>query len=264
MNGKKVIVVMPAYNAAATLEPTLRDLPEGLADEIILVDDGSRDATVAEARRLGLTVIEHVHNAGYGGNQKTCYTEALKRGADAVIMIHPDYQYDSRLAGQLIRFIVDGYFDVMLGSRIRTRAEALAGGMPIWKYLANRFLTITENVFLGLNLSEYHTGYRAYSRRVLETIPWRENSNDFAFDAQFLVQVVHFGFKIAEIPVPVRYMEEASSINFRRSLRYGWENLKVVGQYWLHRLGFKKYRLFLPPGADAAPLPETKPPTKPA
>jgi glycosyltransferase involved in cell wall biosynthesis len=250
---------MPAYNAAATIEPTLRDLPPGLATEIILVDDGSRDATVAEARRLGLTVIEHVRNTGYGGNQKTCYTEALKRGADVVIMIHPDYQYDSRLAGHLVRFIADGYFDVMLGSRIRTRTEALAGGMPIWKYLANRCLTITENMLLGLNLSEYHTGYRAYSRRVLETIPWRENSNDFAFDAQFLVQVVHFGFKIAEIPVPVRYMEEASSINFKRSVRYGWENLKVLGQYWLHRLGLKNDRLFLPPTADGAPLPETKP-----
>lgn len=258
MRDKKVIVVMPAYNAAATIEPTLRDLPPGLATEIILVDDGSRDSTVAEARRLGLTVIEHVRNTGYGGNQKTCYTEALRRGADVVIMIHPDYQYDSRLAGHLVRFISDGYFDVMLGSRIRTRAEALAGGMPIWKYLANRCLTITENMLLGLNLSEYHTGYRAYSRQVLETIPWRENSNDFAFDAQFLVQVVHFGFKIAEIPVPVRYMEEASSINFNRSVRYGWENLKVLGQYWLHRLGLRKDRLFLPPSADAAPLPETK------
>jgi len=242
----KIIVVMPAYNAATTVEKTVADLPPGVADEIILVDDRSGDETVAIARRLGLTVIEHERNLGYGGNQKTCYRAALEKGADVVIMIHPDYQYDSRLAGHMVSFIADGYFDIMLGTRIRTRAEALQGGMPVWKYLANRFLTIAENVLLGQNLSEYHTGYRAYSRRVLETIPWQGNSDDFAFDAQFLAQAIHYKFKIAEIPVPVRYMAEASSINFKRSLQYGLANLKVIWQFWLRRLGLGGRRLFPP------------------
>jgi len=247
MKVKKTVVVMPAFNAESTIARTVHDLPDGLADEIIVVDDCSSDRTVEIARDLGLTVIVHSENRGYGGNQKTCYTEALSRGADIVIMIHPDYQYDSRLAAHLIRFISDGYFDIMLGSRIRTRSEALRGGMPAWKYLANRFLTIFENILLGQNLSEYHTGYRAYSRRVLETINWRENSDDFAFDAQFLAQAIFFGFKIAEIPVPVRYMSEASSINWFRSVRYGLENLRVIGQFWLHRMGLKRYDLFISP-----------------
>ncbi|HPM75987.1 MAG TPA: glycosyltransferase family 2 protein [bacterium] len=246
MAKKKTIVVMPAYNAATTLERTVADIPAGVVDEIIVVDDCSRDATVAVARAMGLTVVVHERNLGYGGNQKTCYREALAREADTVIMIHPDYQYDSRLAGHMISFINDDYFDIMLGTRIRTRREALAGGMPIWKYLSNRFLTITENILLGQNLSEYHTGYRAYSRRVLETIPWWNNSDDFAFDAQFLAQAIYFNFKIAEIPVPVRYMPEASSINLKRSMEYGMANLKVIAQYWLHKLGIKRDPLFLP------------------
>lgn len=246
MKGKKVIVVMPAYNAESTVERTVADIPAGLADEIIVVDDCSSDRTVEVSRELGLTIVEHETNLGYGGNQKTCYREALARGADIVIMIHPDYQYDSRLAPHLIRFIADDYFDIMLGSRIRTRREALAGGMPVWKYLANRFLTITENILLGQNLSEYHTGYRAYSRKVLETIPWQKNSDDFAFDAQFLVQAIYFGFKIAEIPVPVRYMAEASSINWLRSTQYGLENLKAVFQCLLQRSGLVSNDLFIP------------------
>jgi glycosyltransferase involved in cell wall biosynthesis len=255
MSKPKVIVVMPAYNAETTVEATVRDIPPGVADDILLVDDCSRDRTVEIAERLGLMVRRHERNTGYGGNQKTCYREALARGADIVIMIHPDYQYDSRLAGHFVQFIADGYFDVMLGSRIRTRGESLAGGMPVWKYVANRFLTVLENLLLGQNLSEYHTGYRAYSRRVLETIPWENNSDDFAFDAQFLVQAIHFGFTIAELPVPVRYMPEASSIDFRRSVRYGWENLRVIAQYWLHRLGVKRYGLFAPKSAAIAPDP---------
>ena len=252
MKRKKVIVVMPAYNAATTVEKTVADIPAGLADEIILVDDCSQDDTVRIARDLGLVVIQHEKNVGYGGNQKTCYREALARGADVIIMIHPDYQYDSRLAGHMSAFIADGYFDIMLGSRIRTRAEALAGGMPVYKYLFNRFLTITENVLLGQNLSEYHTGYRAYGRRVLETIPWQRNSDDFAFDAQFLAQAIAFDFRIAEIPVPVRYMPEASSINFKRSVEYGLSNLGVILSFWLHRLGIRKSPLFLPRAADEA------------
>jgi glycosyltransferase involved in cell wall biosynthesis len=236
---------MPAYNAGRTLENTVRDIPDGLADEIILVDDASADDTVSIAERLGLTVIRHDRNTGYGGNQKTCYRSALEHGADIVIMIHPDYQYDSALAPHMVRFVKDGYFDIMLGSRIRTRREALAGGMPIWKYFSNRFLTIFENISMGQNLSEYHTGYRCYSRRVLETVNWPENSDDFVFDTQFLVQAISHGFRIAEIPVPVRYMDEASSINFRRSLTYGLLTLNTVARLWAHRLGLRRDPLFL-------------------
>ncbi|MCZ7585817.1 MAG: glycosyltransferase family 2 protein [Deltaproteobacteria bacterium] len=244
---------MPAYNAARTLKDTLGDIPDGVADEIILVDDASSDNTAALARELGLTVIVHEKNKGYGGNQKTCYRTALEHGADVVIMIHPDYQYDSALAPHMIRFVADGYFDVMLGSRIRTRREALAGGMPIWKYVSNRFLTITENILLGQNLSEYHTGYRCYSRRVLETVNWEANSDDFVFDTQFLVQTVHHGFRIAEIPVPVRYMDEASSINFKRSVEYGLETLWTVARYWTHRLGLTRDPIFAPRLVSSAP-----------
>ena len=240
----KIIAVMPAYNAATTLESTLRDIPAGTVDEIILVDDCSRDQTVEVARRLGLTVIQHQRNTGYGGNQKTCYTEALLRGADIVVMIHPDYQYDSRVipvAAELIRI---GNVDVVLGSRIRTRAEALQGGMPAWKYIANRCLTIFENVVLGQNLGDFHSGFRAYRREVLEAVPWQLNSNDFVFDTQFLAQAVFLGFRLGDIPVPVRYFDEASSINFRRSLRYGFLTLWVMLAFWLNRLGLAHSPLF--------------------
>ena len=240
----KIIAVMPAYNAATTLERTLRDIPPGAVDQIILVDDCSRDNTVEVAKSLGITVIQHQQNTGYGGNQKTCYTHALELGADIVVMIHPDYQYDSRVipvAAELIRL---GNCDVILGSRIRTRAEALAGGMPGWKYIANRCLTITENIALGQNLGDFHSGFRAYSRAVLETVPWQSNSDDFVFDTQFLAQAVAFGFRLGDIPVPVRYFAEASSINFRRSTRYGLLTLWVMFLFWLNKLGIYKSGIF--------------------
>ena len=235
---------MPAYNAASTLRQTVRDIPERAVAEIILVDDGSSDATVQIATELGLTVIVHDKNKGYGGNQKTCYRRALESGADYVVMIHPDYQYDSRVIPLVIEVLRLGICDCVLGSRIRTRKEALAGGMPVYKYLSNRVLTILENLALGQNLGDFHSGFRAYTRQVLETIPFEHNSDDFVFDSQFLAQAVRFGFKLGDVPVPVRYFPEASSINFRRSLRYGLATLGVLVQYWLDRLGIVRSKLF--------------------
>lgn len=240
----KIIVVMPAYNAARTLEPTIRDIPANTVDEIILVDDASKDNTVEVAKRLGMTVVQHETNRGYGANQKTCYELALEHGADIVVMIHPDYQYDSRLIPYLIGFIREGYLDVMLGSRIRTRKEALEGGMPLYKYIANRLLTFIQNICTGMNLSEWHTGFRAYSRKVLETIPWQNNSDDFVFDTQMLIQCVTFGFKIGEIPVPVRYHETSSSINLQQSISYGFLTLGMILKFVLHRLHIFKSGLF--------------------
>lgn len=242
----KVIAVMPAYNAERTLAPTLADIPVGSIDEVILVDDGSSDRTVQVAREMGLTVEVHEQNQGYGGNQKTCYRMALEHGADIVVMIHPDYQYDSRVIPHAVGIIELGICDVVLGSRIRSRAEAFKGGMPTWKYLANRFLTTFENVALGQNLGDFHSGFRVYRREVLETIPFEQNSNDFVFDTQFLAQVVRFGFRLGDIPVPVRYFDEASSINFRRSMKYGFSTLWVCMQYWLDRLRLKRSRIFRP------------------
>lgn len=242
----KVIAVLPAYNAEKTLAATLADVPVGSLDEIILVDDGSKDRTVQVAREMGLTVIEHPENRGYGGNQKTCYKHALERGADIVVMIHPDYQYDSRVIPHAVGIIELGIADVVLGSRIRSRAEALAGGMPLYKYISNRILTIIENIALGQNLGDFHSGFRVYRRKVLETIPFERSSDDFVFDTQFLAQAVHFGFRLADIPVPVRYFDEASSINFTRSLKYGIQTLGVMARYWLHRLRIKKCALFQP------------------
>lgn len=240
----KVIVVMPAYNAETTLERTLADIPAGSVDEIILVDDCSRDNTVALANKLGLTVIEHETNKGYGGNQKTCYRAAMERGADIVVMIHPDYQYDSSLVPQMAGLLSSGTVDVLLGNRIRSRREALDGGMPTYKYLANRALTILENFWLGQNLGEFHSGMRAYRREVLETIPWERNSDDFVFDSQFLAQSVYFGFRLGDIPVPVRYMQEASSINFSRSTEYGLLTLETLARFTLQKLGFLKSAIF--------------------
>jgi len=233
----KTIAVLPAYNAEKTLEKTVRDIPAGCVDEIILVDDASRDGTAELARKLGLTTIVHPQNRGYGGNQKTCYAEALKRGADIVIMIHPDYQYDARLAPHMAGLIAAGVCDVVCGNRIRTRWEALEGGMPFYKYLSNRALTIIENMITGQNLGEWHSGLRAYSRQVLETLPWELNSDDFVFDQQFLIQAACCGFRMGDVPVAVRYFPEASSISFKRSLVYGLSTLLLLAQYVLHRLG---------------------------
>lgn len=241
----KVIAVMPAYNAERTLEPTYRDIPPGVVDEIILVDDASTDNTVKIAEKLGLTVVRHPVNKGYGANQKTCYRLALEKGADIIVMIHPDYQYDSRLIVHIIGLLKEGFLDVMLGSRIRSRKEALEGGMPLYKYFANRSLTFIENICLGMNLSEWHTGFRAFTRKVLETIPWQNNSDDFVFDSQVLVQCVAFGFRIGEIPVPVRYHETSSSINFHRSLKYGIQTIITVFKFILHRTHIIKSKLFV-------------------
>lgn len=231
----KVIVVMPAYNAARTLERTYRDIPAGVVDHVILVDDMSRDETVDIAQQLGLEVVVHIQNRGYGGNQKTCYIEALKQGADIVVMLHPDYQYDSTLIPQLIAPIVGGKADMIMGSRLL--GNPLAGGMPFWKYVSNRFLTICENQVLRQNLSECHTGFRAYRRRLLETIPFLLNSDDFLFDSQVIIQAVAFGFRIREIAVPTRYFQEASSVNFRRSVCYGFGTLGALARYAVDRAG---------------------------
>lgn len=254
----KIVVVMPAYNAARTLERTVADIPPGSVDEIILVDDCSRDNTVEIAERLGLTVIRHEKNLGYGGNQKTCYRRALDSGADYIVMIHPDYQYDSRVIPAAVEFIRLGICDFIMGSRIRTRREALDGGMPIWKYIANRCLTLTENVALGQNLGDFHSGFRAYRRAVLEKIPYQTNSNDFVFDSEFLAQAVFFRFKLGDIPVPVRYFDEASSINFRRSVTYGFATLQVLAKYLARKMGVWRSPLFnASTNLNAAPIPMT-------
>jgi glycosyltransferase involved in cell wall biosynthesis len=241
---RKVIIVMPAYNAAETLERTYRDIPAGTYDEIILVDDNSKDNTAEISRSLGIHTIVHTDNRGYGGNQKTCYAEALKRGADIVIMIHPDYQYDSRLVPYILGFLEIGICDIILGSRVRTRKEALDCGMPAYKYIFNRFLTTIENLVLGQNVSDFHTGYRAYTRAVLETIPFLKNSDGFVFDTEFLVQSVYFGFRIGSVPVPVRYFSEASSIDFSNSVVYGTKTLGALVKYVNQNLGIKSYTLF--------------------
>ena len=236
----RVVVVMPAYNAALTLERTYADVPHEIVDQIILVDDVSKDETVEVARRLGLDVIIHRQNLGYGGNQKTCYDAALANGADVVVMLHPDYQYDATRIPALIEPILAGRRDLMLGSRFL--GNPLAGGMPKWKYVSNRFLTLVENVAFGLRLSEYHTGLRAYSRRLLETIPYRLNSDDFVFDQELIAQVVAAGMagRIGEIGVPTRYFDEASSVGFQRSVVYGLSTLRVVARYVLHRLRIRR------------------------
>jgi len=227
----KTVVVLPAYNAQKTLEKTVKAIPKGVADQIILVDDGSKDGTLDLAKKLGLTVYRHKRNKGYGANQKSCYKKALKNGADIIVMLHPDYQYDPKLIPHLVDFIADDYFDIMLGSRIRSRKEALDGGMPVYKYWANRILTMFENIMTGQNLGEWHTGMRAYSSRVLKKINYRNFSDDFIFDTQMLLASVKLGFRVGDIPVPVRYLPESSSINIFRSIKYGLQTIAETIKY---------------------------------
>lgn len=243
LNGKKIVVVLPAYNAARTLEMTYGEIPFEFVDDVLLVDDASRDDTAEVARRLGIRTIVHERNKGYGGNQKTCYRTALEMGADIVVMLHPDYQYTPKLITAMAAMIACGEFDAALASRI-LGVGALKGGMPLYKYVANRFLTFVENLLLGHKLSEYHTGYRAFSREVLESLPLDENSDDFVFDNQMLAQIIWFGYRIGEVSCPTKYFEEASSINFRRSVIYGLGVLKTAMQFRLQKWGGDASQIF--------------------
>jgi len=242
--GKKLVVVLPAYNAEKTLAQTYAEIPFDIVDEVVLVDDASRDETVELAKRLGIRhVIRHERNKGYGGNQKTCYDTALALGADIVVMLHPDYQYTPKLLTAMTSIIANGVYPCVLGSRI-LGGGALKGGMPLYKYIANRFLTLAQNLLMGQKLSEYHTGYRAFSREVLQTVNYHANSDDFIFDNEMLAQIFYAGFEIAEITCPTKYFAEASSINFMRSSIYGLGVLRVSIQYALQKLGLGSFRIF--------------------
>ena len=243
VNGKKVVVVMPAYNAEKTLRKTYDEIPLEIVDNVILVDDASRDRTPEVARGMGILTIVHEENKGYGGNQKSCYRAALELGADIVVMVHPDYQYTPRLIPAMASMIAYGEFDTVLASRI-LGTGAREGGMPLYKYVSNRFLTLFENLMLSHKLSEYHTGFRAFSREVLERLPLHRNSNDFVFDNQMLAQIVWFGYRIGELTCPTRYFEDASSINFRRSVTYGLGVLKTSLQFRLQKLGLHSSPIF--------------------
>lgn len=243
LDGKKIAVVLPAYNAEKTLQQTYDEIPHDIVDDIILTDDASKDGTVVLARSLGIHVIQHDINRGYGGNQKTCYESALARGADIIIMLHPDYQYSPRLICAMAAMLTSGHYDVVIASRILGKG-ALQGGMPLYKYVANRALTLTQNILMNAKLSEYHTGYRGWRREVLEALPLDLCSDDFVFDNQMLAQVVNAGFTIGEISCPTRYFAEASSINFRRSVKYGLGVLKTSAIYRLHRLGIYHSQIF--------------------
>jgi len=244
----KVVVVMPAMNAAATLTATVADIPREWVDEIILVDDASRDETVELARRLPLHVVWHPHNAGYGANQKTCYLEALQRDADVIVMLHPDGQYEPALIPRMVEPILSERADLVLGSRLAEPGMAIANGMPRWKWVANRFLTICENAILGTQLTEAHTGYRAYSRKLLLTVPFLRNSNDFAFDSELIMQSVHFGLRIEEVAAAGRYFEDASSVRFTAGAVYGMKTLWAAARLVLHRSGLVRCALFSNPG----------------
>jgi glycosyltransferase involved in cell wall biosynthesis len=243
VQGKKLIVVLPAYKAEKTLERTVKAVPPGVVDEFIVVDDSSPDATAEVARRLGLTTIVHEKNLGYGGNQKTCYKAALERGADIVIMLHPDYQYDPRLVPVMANMVASDIYDVVMASRILGRG-ALAGGMPLYKYVANRILTAIENVLLGLKLSEYHTGYRAYNGKALRSVKWQQNSDDFVFDNQIVAQFRAADLRFGEISCPTKYFDEASSINFSRSVKYGFGVLGTAVAYRLNAWGIYRHSIF--------------------
>ena len=253
INGKCVIVVMPAFRAAKTVEITWRHLPHEVVDHVLLVDDASPDDTVEVARRLGIEVKVHSHNRGYGANQKTCYEAALATQADIIVMVHPDYQYEPRLVTAMAAMIESGVYDAVIGSRI-LGGGALAGGMPIWKYCANRALTALQNLLIGAKVSEYHTGYRAFSRALLESTPWRDNSDDFIFDNEMLAQIILGKFALGEISVPTKYFDDASSINFARSVQYGFGVIRVSVLGALHRSGVIRVKLFEPQiGASARP-----------
>lgn len=260
--GKKVTVVMPAFNAELTLRKTYQEIPLDLVDDVIVVDDGSRDKTVDVAKELGLHHVVHPKNSGYGANQKTCFREALKRGADIVILLHPDYQYTPKLIPAMAGMIASGIYDLVMASRILGKG-ALKGGMPYYKYLSNRFLTFSQNVLMGQKLSEYHTGYRAFSRQVLERLNLEYNSDDFVCDNQVVAQVAFLGFKIGEISCPTRYEEDSSSINFKRSIKYGLGVLGVSLQYALTKMGLLQGKIFKPAPAVSRPA-DSSPLTKDA
>lgn len=244
IDNKKIIVVMPAYNAEKTLEQTFKEIPFSIVDEVILVDDHSKDKTFEVAKKLGINeVIRHDINKGYGGNQKTCYKAALDRGADVVVMLHPDYQYTPLLLEAMIYPIARGLFPVMLGSRILGKG-ALRGGMPLYKYISNRFLTFFQNVMMGQKLAEYHTGYRAFSKEILEKLPLEKNSDDFVFDNEMLGQIAYAGYEIGEVTCPTKYFDDASSINFKRSVKYGLGVLRVSVSFRLQKWGLAKFKIF--------------------
>ena len=253
VRGRKVVVVMPAYNAEKTLEQTYREIPFDIVDEVILVDDCSRDGTSRLAEQLGIaTVITHDRNRGYGGNQKTCYRTALARGADIVVMLHPDYQYTPLLLEAMVFPIANGLFPVMIGSRILGKG-ALKGGMPLYKYISNRLLTLVQNILMDQKLAEYHSGYRAFGREILDRIPLANNSDDFVFDSEMLAQIAFAGFTIGEVTCPTKYFDDASSINFSRSVRYGFGCLRVALCFRLQKLGLARFRIFECSGGGAAP-----------
>ena len=251
ISNKNLIVIMPAYNAEKTLRRTYAELPHEYVDDVILVDDASSDRTAGIANEMGIKTIVHEKNMGYGANQKTCYREALKHGADIIVMLHPDYQYSPRLLTAMASMIVSGHYDIVLGSRI-LGGNALKGGMPLYKYIANRILTFVENLALGVKLSEYHTGYRAFTREVLEKLPLGENSDDFVFDNEMLAQAAYFGFRIGEISCPARYFEDASSINFTRSVKYGLGVLLTSVKYVLQKYGIINSPIFSKAGRKLA------------
>ncbi len=247
INGKKISVVMPAYNAEKTLRKTYDEIPKNIVDDIILTDDASQDETVKLSRELSIKTYVHTENKGYGGNQKTCYQAALDNGADIVIMLHPDYQYSPKLITAMASMIAEGMFDAVIGSRILGN-KAMLGVMPLYKYISNRFLTLTENFIIQQKLSEYHTGYRAFSRKVLETIPLMENSDDFVFDNQMLCQTLYFGFELGEVSCPALYFDDASSISFQRSVTYGLGVMETALKYAMAKRGMGHFKIFNPQG----------------